>query len=89
MADDVDVVAFLKARLDEAEQAAKHGPFLVPGPDAVFTRERLLRDVEAKRDIVAQYTDAAGADTATRRALLAVLDTLAEVWSDHPDYEKA
>lgn len=63
----------------QAEHIARHDP------------ARVLRDVEAKRQIwlkAAGYTSSAIADIDLKVAWEGVLEELASTWSDHPDYEK-
>jgi hypothetical protein len=126
-----DLIAFVKARLDEDEAAAKAahpGPWILEeevggfGPvawisvpfghgmpnaksgltsfaplgtqDAETMRHiarhdpaRVLREVEAKRAILAAYAEAddIGESEATA-ALWTVMCAFAKVWDDHPDY---
>lgn len=89
-----DIVEFLKARLDEDEARAQHalngdldhlptvecrcGRRLHLGGDAV----RVLREVEAKREILAFHE---------QRPVLTeapMLLALAAVYADHPDYRE-
>lgn len=65
--------------IQQARHIARHDP------------ARVLRDVEAKRRIwlkAAGYTSSAIADTDFKAAWETVLEELASIWSDHPDYEK-
>ena len=114
-----DLVAFLRARLDEDEAAAKtgsqpewksDGPYLgwVTGgiaaqfkwsTDAAHAARhdpaRVLREVAAKRAILAEYLRLAGIepddypeDPAAVAASERDVRILAAVWSDHPDYRR-
>ncbi len=82
MAYDDDIIAFIKARLDEDEAAAKAWlPF--GNPDAAAREHiarqdpgRVLREVEAKREIIRVC------------GRVYVLRCLAAVYSDHPDYRQ-
>lgn len=65
--------------IQQARHIARHDP------------ARVLRDVEAKRRIwlkAAGYTSSVIADTDFKATWEAVLEELASIWSDHPDYEK-
>jgi hypothetical protein len=112
-----DLVAFLNARLDEDEAAARAAagaPWLPDiGTDAVAEHiarhdpARVLREIAAKRAIVDFYVeppngfltgiaeavgDSEGGSGRTPRPLTvieAVALDLADVWSDHPDYDPA
>lgn len=52
---------------------------------------RVLREVEAKRKIVARYQASLGYDNAEDEArcwlLGEIVEALASAWSDHPDYD--
>lgn len=104
-----DLVEFLRARLDEDERAARRS--LDAPADALrysdvdewseslawrFTEDRVLREVEAKRRIVATF---AALDSHPNRltyadmqqqwvALRAVIAALAMPYADHPDYRE-
>ncbi len=103
-----DLAGFLTARLDEDEAAAKaaFGPGIalnwpaLPAAVDVFVDRygplRAVREVEAKRKIVAEYVAAQAwsyppgdGDEAVQEALNSVVRHLAAVWSDHPDYDPA
>jgi hypothetical protein len=77
---------FLAARLDEDEAHAQLG--IRAG---VTGRERMLREVEAKRKILDLYEAAVAYDDTSLgvATLRAVIGTLAGIWRDHPDYEEA
>lgn len=94
---------FLEARLAEAEVEARH-VIAVAGSDTVgpspsLTPSRLLREVEARRQIVTQWHDAHKSAILSARGggdesilgeeyLLDALRALAGVYADHPDYRK-
>jgi Family of unknown function (DUF6221) len=71
-----DLVAFLRARLDEDEAVAQ--PWAPP---------RWLREVEAKRAIIAEYEAPFGSHL--RLGLYFAIVQLAAIWHDHPDYDPA
>jgi hypothetical protein len=91
-----DLIAFLKARLDE-DEARANGLFFacrIPGklPDFSsrggpaaevywqhFTPDRMIREVEAKRAIIAEHSPYFGGSYPALRHLAAI-------YSDHPDY---
>ena len=86
-----DLIAFLAARLDEREHFAKIGRL------AQKHRERLLREVEADRALLANFAEICQLDDddtpqerAVRMAVSEVMRMLildrARVYSDHPDY---
>lgn len=68
-----EIVAFIKARLDEDERAAH----------AAERKDRELREVYGKRAILDLCTDTQD-DIAEE-----VLFALACIWSDHPDFRDA
>jgi hypothetical protein len=87
----MSIVEFLEARLAEDEQVAAHVDDAV-GP------ARVLREVEAKRAILAWVTGAQSATAAgdeqafhdeEAAALTFAIRALASVYSDHPDYQQA
>lgn len=97
-----DLIAFLKARLDEEESAAKAWSTPFSNPTAADREnraaqadpDRVLREAEAKRAILAEYERIAGSvkrypNNATITAL-GVAETMVRaagtVYSDHPDY---
>src|ERR1039457_110053 len=106
-----DLTAFLNARIDEAEEAEKvslagSGPWTLPQchrDDDVrhIVRHdpvRVLREVEAKQNILARYEDCltrqedqdypyAPAAEQAREYEDFVLPNLAASYSDHPDYD--
>jgi Family of unknown function (DUF6221) len=100
-----DVVAFLRARLDEDERLATlaRPEFFTPECLAVFASAgdaahvirhypaRVLREVEAKRAILDLYEAAAIHDDTSLgvATLRTVVKTLAAVYRDHPDYDPA
>lgn len=96
-----DLVEFLRARLDEDEQAIEgtwtppsstpsHQLATMQGSVVMMRPARMLREVEAKRQILADYERYAaerrramgGWDTAQVSPILAAL---ASVYADHPD----
>lgn len=96
----MDIVEFLRARLDEDEREAKVclDRWATEGHGTRRRWDRQLREVEAKRRVL--YT----CDTATRMWLHArteeyadgvadpgdtILRALAAVYADHPDYDPA
>src|SRR5258706_16131975 len=103
---------FLIARLDEdtatadglGEQYAAMGPH-IEGADRIrlhallrVTAIRMLREVDAKRKIVAEYLEAlsiqagykeVSSETANRKALEMACRSFAAIWSDHPDFDPA
>ena len=98
-----DLAAFLKARLNEDEAAAKaaaipDGPeWSLPGPvpgeeqNAHIARHdpaRMLREVEAKRAILALLASAPVEDVNVGIEL-EIQRHMAAVWSDHPDFDPA
>ena len=117
MASVIDLVAFLKARLDEDEAAANAAwgvewdwryiaqPF-GERPSIAHTVHiarhdpaRVLREVEAKRAMIARYERAAalpasvvsfthGQDDGYAQACADAIRDAAAVWSDHPDYRQ-
>lgn len=105
----VDLIAFIKARLDEeralADKAAanvRDNPFWGndwsqgmtggmggPGGDlaAVFSPDRVMAEVEAKRAILEMYTaEDPHVDAYWLAAILQAIRHLALVYRDHPDY---
>lgn len=88
----MDLVEFLRARLDEDEQPCEGvGEY----SDCYMFSERRLRDVEAKRQIVTAYADALSIqngfaevprEVGTREALELACKALALPYADHPDY---
>jgi hypothetical protein len=96
-----DVVAFLNARLDEAETRAREmEPEVIPvytgdpeRPEIVIVDEfikREFREIEAKRKILSMYQDAvAEASSEVVEWMLAVVETEARVYSDHPNFDPA
>jgi Family of unknown function (DUF6221) len=90
-----EMVAFVSARLDEDAdtwQRAADGPRA--GPPGVINRQ--LREVEAKRAILARYTEPPPPNlgeslqrSQEKMGLLYALEQLASVWQDHPDYDEA
>ena len=103
-----DLTAFLSARLDEAEAAANeiHRPCVCGSvdrdgefdPDPIWCScdypARVLRDVKAKRKILAEYKPAARFDGPGEpeyaygwaEGLGMAVRALAAVYSDHEDY---
>jgi hypothetical protein len=88
-----DLTAFMTARLDEKEQFARAAR--LPAKN----RARLLREVEAQRNILARYADtlarmedddypAGVARDQAREYEDFVLPNLAAIDSDHPDYDQ-
>ncbi len=92
-----DLVAFLRARLDEDEAEARETADAdaefwsdVKGDGTYFDRfgpARVLREVEAKRVIIAECEPRARAGIgAARMAAQRTLRILATVYRGHPDY---
>ena len=111
-----DVIAFLKARLDEESASARAfaatcdergwgsedeawetlGPAGIAEWAAKRTADRVLREVEAKRRIVAELEAARYAEFATEDerdgfvlALTRTAIALAATYSEHPEYDPA
>lgn len=89
---DVDIVEFLRARLDEDERDAKEalayqqekqGTSYVP--HWLRSPTQMLREVEAQRRIVALWERS---EFCERVALDDVLDLLALPYAEHPDYQQ-
>ena len=83
----MDLAKFLTARIDEDEAAARvpfpHWPHVRPDPDGIqWVNDRVLREVAAKRKIVADL-DLSYPDEEHLMRLLAA------VYSDHPDFDPA
>ena len=79
-----DLVAFLRARLDDDQ-----------GYAVAFGKKQLLRDVEAKRRIIAIYEEAVPQYQAHRDwpageldGLRTAIACLATAYADHPDYRE-
>ncbi len=101
----MDLAKFLAARLDDDEAAAKaafgpgialNWPALPAAVDVFIDRYgplRAVREVEAKRKIVAEaqavrkLLDLTGGEQDRYRDW--VLRQMAAVWSDHPDFDPA
>ena len=91
-----DLAAFLGARLDQDEAAANDerlwfNPYPNPLGEfegwLVIQQEHTLRDVAAKRAILAECQPRPGAGIAAIEiAAQRILRLLAAVYSDHPDY---
>lgn len=92
----MDLIDFLKARIDEDEAVARASLDSIGGDhhgmECVVSEEgmahlmrhdpaRVLADVAAKRAIVDDYAEVPST------ARLRPLRWLAEVWRDHPDYD--
>lgn len=80
----MDIAEFVKARLDEDER------YLKSNRHHLWT-ERPLREVAAKRAILAAYCEYADArypdyDGGYSSAMDYAVQQLATAWSDHPDY---
>ena len=99
-----DITAFIAARLDEDEAAAKDVRYVWPTDfDVALNPARVLREVEAKRAIVAEYTAfmrpvRAGQSIGKRPGpglegavteLERVVKLIAAVYSDHSDYKQS
>src|SRR6478735_11072312 len=95
-----DLIAFLNARLDEDEAAAKDVRYIWPtGFEVTLNPARILREVEAKRVILGacvetlqgedshDYLTDGGSGEEYELARF-VIRQLAAVWSDHPDYRQ-
>jgi hypothetical protein len=97
-----DLVAFLRARLDEDEQAARDGDDACWHIDYCddegkryherFDPARVLREVEAKRRILDEHgsgSDSCDAHDASMRSIPCdTLLLLALPYADHPDYRE-
>ena len=90
------MVAFVRARLDEDEARARRVQaalddgwnYFDETPTELIDPARALREVEAKRDILTAYVKI---ETDGHRdngwiALRFAVETLAAIWSDHPDF---
>lgn len=86
-----DLTAFISARLDEDEAIARTGHYaglvVITASGYSYTLTlRMLREIAAKRAIVALYDKADGyAASVTAEQAVA---HLAAVWNDHPDYQQ-
>ncbi len=98
-----DLIAFLRARLDEDEAAAKA---VRPDQDYAdsahqerWSPARVLREVAAMRAVVRRYERGAAGELPEWKAdrelteaalaiLLGVLRDLAAIWGDHPGYRQ-
>src|SRR5258706_13008192 len=104
----MDLAKFLAARLDEDEAAAKaafgpgialNWPDLPAAVDVFIDRYgplRAVREIKAKRKILAAYTTTYRSEpyglptnNAALAALLDALKALAAIYSDHPDFDPA
>lgn len=83
-----DFIVFVAARLDEEEAALREA--IDQGRYAGHDPDRVLRYVEARRKILAEYNaDSANGETPDYYAGLAfTIKALAAFWSDHPDYRE-
>ena len=87
-----DLVAFLKARLAKDAAAAKAMPGVIEwltDDGATVVRHdpaRVLREVEAKRKILADYDN--GYDEGLTPGLDVAVYYLVAVYSDHPDFRQ-
>ena len=98
MTDLAALAAFLTARIDEDEAAAKAWlPFGNPDAPARehiarYDPGRVLREVEANRRILAEFQaqdgDPWSADADYFAGLVFVVKALAGVYSSHPDYRQ-
>jgi hypothetical protein len=87
-----DLTAFINARLDEDEAAAKKAIELGAGVwslaphfhTARHSPARVLREVAAKRAILRLYDNPKA--SAHVSGLVLAMVHIAAVWSDHPDY---
>ena len=93
-----DLAGFLAARLDAAEATARKVQAVLDGgwnyfdevPTELIDPARVLREVDARRKILAMYLDAvAEASSEVVEWMLAVIETEASIYSDHPDYDPA
>lgn len=100
----MNIAEFLKARLGEDEEFAdrqgeKYAAMghLIAGPDCYlhslleFTIKRVLRDVEAKRRILAMHETGMTMpwlDNPMESVAGVTLRILAAVYNDHPDYDQ-
>ena len=79
-----DLIAFLNARIDEDER------YLKSNQHHLWT-QRPLREVEAKRTILAEYERAlekAPGNLPLINTLIRLMRVLAAVYSDHRDYRQ-
>lgn len=85
MADDIGaLLAFTRARLDELEAIVRDKRYVWPTHmDFALNPEQVLRDIEAKRRILAAYEDDDGSSLS---GLYHAVVALAAIWDDHPDY---
>lgn len=91
-----DLTAFLTARLDEDEAAARAAMPTGGRRNGKMTQRRVLADIEAKRRIVAEFeqvhVDYRTAHTPTlegqRLGLLKAVAVLALPFADHADYRE-
>lgn len=84
----MDIVEFLRARLDEDEHRTRQAWAMSNRPDEAPRLRRAEREVEAKRRIVeACRPDPAMPVDSGRFVAAMVLCTLAAVYADHPDYD--
>lgn len=87
-----DLIAFLNARLDEDEAAFTTGAALADDPVAEDLCRRLLREVEADRDLVVAYQRSeaknpmSGWESDYTQALMLAVKIRTAIYSDHPDY---
>jgi len=85
-----DLTEFLLARIDEDEAEAREGQpeeGTVYGALGFFEPSRVLAECAAKRAIISGLDDAL--DTyAGMRAMDRVLEHMASVYKDHPDYRE-
>ncbi len=90
-----DLAAFVAARLDEDEAAARDWQpdpqYDEPGEMGVrwykvptYTPARVLREVELHRDVLSHYRTVADWGPGNWPMTLRLL---AAIWSDHPDYD--
>lgn len=90
---DVTIVDFLLARIAEDEVGAKRhavrAKIEVPGETLVWWERvaaRVLAECEAKRRIVAEFTDSNLYTIESEYLEEGVLGALASVYADHPDF---
>uniref|UniRef100_UPI003F493226 DUF6221 family protein n=1 Tax=Arthrobacter silvisoli TaxID=2291022 RepID=UPI003F493226 len=89
----MNITEFLEARIAEDEAAArKDRRHWSEVPSPAFSADRVLRDVASKRELIKRLTyvaDYAWAGSyAVRDMGSEMIQALAAVYADHPDYQK-
>lgn len=86
-----ELVDFLTQRLDEDEAVASHGDGgILDHEDAWFNTARVLREVTAKREILAAHRRQVEDDDPNAYIVRSgvLLRALALPFSDHPDFQE-